>query len=65
MASALPLKPDIVMEGGNAAEDGLGAVTMPSLRLLITNYFARNPGPTFHNDQRYERGFGTSCKNER
>ena len=38
MASALPLKPDIVMEGGNAAEDGLGAVTMPSLRLLTTSH---------------------------
>ena len=32
-----PLKPDIVMEGGNAANDGLGAVTMPSLRLLTTS----------------------------
>lgn len=33
-----PLKPDIVMEGGNAANDGLGAVTMPSLRLLTTSH---------------------------
>ena len=33
-----PLKPDIVMEGGNAAEDGLGAVTVPSLRLLTTSH---------------------------
>lgn len=33
-----PLKPDVVFEGGNAADDGLGAVTMPSLSLLTTNY---------------------------
>ena len=33
-----PLKPDVVFEGGNAAHDGLGAVTMPSLSLLTTNY---------------------------
>lgn len=32
-----PLKPDVVFEGGNAANDGLGAVTMPSLQLLTTN----------------------------
>lgn len=32
-----PLKPDVVFEGGNAANDGFGAVTMPSLRLLTTN----------------------------
>lgn len=32
-----PLKPDVVLEGGNAAKDALGAVTMPSLRLLTTN----------------------------
>ena len=32
-----PLKPDVVFEGGNAAIDGVGAVTMPSLRLLTTN----------------------------
>ena len=31
-----PLKPDIVLEGGNAAVDLLGAVTMPSLSLLTT-----------------------------
>ena len=31
-----PLKPDVVMEGGNAALDGLGAVWMPSLSLLTT-----------------------------
>ena len=31
-----PLKPDIVLEGGNAAVDPLGAVTMPSLSLLTT-----------------------------
>jgi len=29
-----PIKPDIVFEGGNAANDGLGAVWMPSLSLL-------------------------------
>ena len=33
-----PLKPDVVFEGGNAANDGLGAVTMPDLSLLTTNY---------------------------
>ena len=32
-----PLKPDIVLEGGNAAIDRLGAVTMPSLSLLTTH----------------------------
>jgi len=31
-----PMKPDIVFEGGNAAKDGLGAVTMHSLSLLTT-----------------------------
>ena len=31
-----PLKPDIVMEGGNVAEDSLSAVTIPSLSLLTT-----------------------------
>ena len=31
-----PLKPDIVLEGGNSAKDSLGAVTMPSLSLLTT-----------------------------
>ncbi len=33
-----PLKPDIVMEGGNVAEDSLSAVTIPSLSLLTTNH---------------------------
>lgn len=33
-----PLKPDVVMEGGNAANDGLGAIWMQSLSLLTTNY---------------------------
>ena len=32
-----PLKPDIVLEGGNAAIDSLGAVQMPSLSLLTTH----------------------------
>ena len=32
-----PLKPDVVFEGGNAANDGPGAITMPSLKLLTTN----------------------------
>ena len=31
-----PLKPDVVLEGGNAAKDSLGAVSMPSLSLLTT-----------------------------
>ena len=31
-----PLKPDVVFEGGNAAEDVLGAVGMSSLNLLTT-----------------------------
>jgi hypothetical protein len=31
-----PLKPDVVFEGGNAAKDALGAVSMPSLSLLTT-----------------------------
>ena len=33
-----PLKPDVVFEGGNAANDGLGAVWMPSLSLLTSNH---------------------------
>jgi len=33
-----PLKPDIVLEGGNAAKDALSAVWMPSLSLLTTHY---------------------------
>ncbi|MDO9308350.1 MAG: S8 family peptidase [Deltaproteobacteria bacterium] len=33
-----PLKPDVVMEGGNAANDGLGAVWTQSLSLLTTNH---------------------------
>ena len=32
-----PLKPDIVLEGGNAAKDLLSAVSLPSLRLLTTH----------------------------
>jgi len=32
-----PLKPDVVFEGGNVAQDGLGAAWMPSLSLLTTN----------------------------
>lgn len=33
-----PLKPDVVMEGGNVAKDAIGAVTMHSLGLLTTNF---------------------------
>ena len=33
-----PLKPDVVMEGGNAAKDSLGAVWIPSLSLLTTHH---------------------------
>lgn len=33
-----PLKPDVVLEGGNAGEDALGAVTMASLSLLTTSH---------------------------
>ena len=33
-----PLKPDIVLEGGNAARDSLSAVPMPSLSLLTTHH---------------------------
>ena len=33
-----PFKPDIVLEGGNAARDSLGAVSMPSLSLLTTHH---------------------------
>jgi len=33
-----PLKPDVVLEGGNAAKDGLSAVWMPSLSLLTTHH---------------------------
>ncbi|MDE0101953.1 MAG: S8 family peptidase [Bryobacterales bacterium] len=37
-----PLKPDIVLEGGNAAVDKLSAVAMPSLSLLTTHNEFRN-----------------------
>ena len=33
-----PLKPDVVFEGGNVANDGLGAVWMPSLSLLTSHH---------------------------
>ena len=33
-----PIKPDIVVEGGNAAKDSLSAVWMPSLSLLTTHH---------------------------
>lgn len=33
-----PLKPDVVFEGGNAANDEIGAVWMPSLSLLTTHH---------------------------
>ena len=33
-----PNKPDIVLEGGNAAKDSLSAVPLPSLSLLTTHY---------------------------
>ena len=33
-----PLKPDVVMEGGNVAKDSLSACAMQSLSLLTTNY---------------------------
>lgn len=36
--SPWPLKPEIVMEGGNAAKDAWSATTMPSLQLLTTSH---------------------------
>lgn len=33
-----PLKPDVVLEGGNAAKDSLSALPMPSLSLLTTHH---------------------------
>ncbi len=33
-----PLKPDVVMEGGNVGKDEMGAVGVPSLNLLTTHY---------------------------
>ena len=33
-----PLKPDVVLEGGNAAKDALSAVMMPSLSLLTAHH---------------------------
>lgn len=36
--SAWPLKPDVVLEGGNVAKDQLGAVSMASLNLLTTHH---------------------------
>ncbi|MET4676872.1 S8 family peptidase [Luteibacter sp. PvP120] len=35
---AWPLKPEVVLEGGNAAKDELGAVGMASLNLLTTHH---------------------------
>jgi hypothetical protein len=37
-ASAWPLKPDVVLEGGNVAKDDFGAVGMSSLNLLTTHH---------------------------
>ena len=37
-----PLKPDVVFEGGNAAEDPIGAVWLPSLSLLTTHHLPAN-----------------------
>ena len=37
-----PFKPDVVCEGGNAAEDALGCVWMPSLSLLTTHHLPAN-----------------------
>ncbi|MEA3247869.1 MAG: S8 family peptidase [Gemmatimonadota bacterium] len=45
-----PLKPDILLEGGNAGRDSLGTYTMPSLSLLTT----------YHRP--YQRLFTTSCE---
>lgn len=36
--SVWPLKPDVVMEGGNVGKDSLSAVIVPSLDLLTTHY---------------------------
>lgn len=33
-----PIKPDVVFEGGNAADDGISPVWMPSLSLLTTHH---------------------------
>ena len=33
-----PLKPDVLLEGGNAAKDSLGSVSMASLSLLTTHH---------------------------
>lgn len=33
-----PLKPDVVFEGGNAAQDALGGTALPSLSLLTANH---------------------------
>ena len=38
MGKHWPLKPDVVLEGGNAARDLLSAVTMDSLSLLTTHH---------------------------
>ena len=37
-----PLKPDVVFEGGNAAEDPISAVWLPSLSLLTTHRLPAN-----------------------
>lgn len=36
-----PLKPDVLFEGGNAAQDALGAIWLPSLSLLTTHHMPR------------------------
>ncbi len=51
-----PLKPDVVLEGGNAAQDLLSAVWMPSLSLLTTHHLPLDR--LFTTTQRYERSDG-------
>lgn len=40
-----PLKPDIVLEGGNAARDSSGQIDMPDSLSLLTTYFRFNERP--------------------
>lgn len=52
-----PIKPDVLFEGGNAANDGTGAISFPSLSLLTTSH--RPTERLFTTAKRHERGHRT------
>ena len=54
-----PLKPDVVLEGGNVAKDPFGAVWMASLSLLTTHYLPLEQTFTTTNATSAAVAFGT------